>query len=109
MNVRRVKIVLLALVVLFLLAQVVQPKHTNPPVFESRSIEAHVQVPPQIQSILKRACYDCHSSSTVWPWYSHVAPVSWLVTDDVNEARSHVNFQDWAALEPKEAIEHLGL
>ena len=102
-------IILMALMALFVLAQVVQPKRTNPPVVASRSLEANVQVPPQVHSILKRACYDCHSSSTVWPWYSHIAPVSWLVTDDVNEARRHINFQDWLALEPKEAVEHLGL
>jgi hypothetical protein len=46
----------------------------------------------------------------VWPWYSHVAPFSWLVTDDVNVGRSHINFQDWEAQEsPKEAAEHLAL
>jgi hypothetical protein len=110
MNMVRLKIVVLALVVLFLLAQLVQPKRTNPPVVPSRSLEAHVQVPQNVLPILKRACGDCHSSETVWPWYSHVAPVSWLVTDDVNVGRSHINFQDWEAQEnPKEASEHLAL
>jgi hypothetical protein len=60
--------------------------------------------------ILKRACGDCHSSETRWPWYSHVAPISWVVADDVNLGRSHINFQDWEAQEnPKEASEHLAL
>jgi hypothetical protein len=110
MNMIRVKRIALALVVVFLLAQFVQPKRTNPPVVPSRSLEAHVQVPPNVSSILKRACGDCHSSETVWPWYSHIAPVSWFVADDVNMGRSHVNFQDWEAQEnPKEAAEHLAL
>jgi Haem-binding domain len=109
MNMRRVKKVLLALLGLLLLAQVVQPRRTNPPVVESRSMAAHIPVPAQIQGILKRSCYDCHSSATVWPWYSHTAPVSWLVTDDVNEGRRHINFQDWESLEAKEAVERLGL
>jgi hypothetical protein len=110
MNMVRVKRLALALVVVFLLAQLVQPKRTNPPVVPSRSLEAHVQVPPSVLPILKRACGDCHSSETVWPWYSHIAPVSWLVIDDVNVGRSHVNFQDWEAQEnPKEAAEHLAL
>jgi hypothetical protein len=110
MNMARVKRVALALVVVFLLAQFVQPKRTNPPVVSSRSLEAHVPVPQNVAPILKRACGDCHSSETVWPWYSHVAPVSWLVADDVNVGRSHINFQDWEAQEnPKEAAEHLGL
>jgi len=110
MNMVRVKRITLALVVVFLLAQFVQPKRTNPPVVPSRSLEAHVQVPHDVLPILKRSCGDCHSSETVWPWYSHVAPVSWFVVDDVNEGRSHINFQDWEAQEnPKEAAEHLAL
>ena len=110
MNMARLKMAALALVVLFFLAQLVQPKRTNPSVVASRSLEAHVQVPQNVSPILKRACGDCHSSETVWPWYSHVAPVSWLVTDDVNSGRRHINFQDWEAQEnPKEANEHLAL
>lgn len=110
MNMVRVKRLALALVVVFFLAQLVQPKRTNPPVVASRSLEAHVQVPANVSPILKRACGDCHSSETMWPWYSHVAPASWLVIDDVNSGRRHINFQDWEAQEnPKEATEHLAL
>src|SRR5712671_7884595 len=110
MNWFRVKILLTVLVALFLIAQFVQPKRTNPPVVPSRSLQAHVQVPQNVSAILNKACADCHSSQTVWPWYSHVAPVSWVVVDDVNMGRSHINFQDWEAQEnPKEAAEHLAL
>ena len=110
MNMVRVKRLILALVAIFLLAQFVRPQRTNPPVTPSRSLEAHVQVPPNVSALLKRGCADCHSSETVWPWYSHIAPVSWLVADDVNTGRRHINFQDWEAQEnPKEAAEHLAL
>ena len=110
MNISRVKKVVFALIGVFVLIQFVQPKRTNPPVVPSRSLEAHVPVPPQVSAILNRACGDCHSSETVWPWYSHVAPVSWLVADDVNVGRSHINFQDWEAqVNATEATEHIGL
>jgi len=110
MNMARVKIIAIVLVAVFLIAQFVQPKRTNPPVVPSRSLQAHVQVPRDVLQILNRACGDCHSSQTVWPWYSRVAPVSWLVVDDVNTGRRHINFQDWEAQQnPKEAAEHLGL
>jgi hypothetical protein len=110
MNMARVKRVALALIVLAVFAQLVQPKRTNPPVVASRSLEAHVQVPQQVQLILKRACGNCHSNDTVWPWYSHIAPISWLITSDVNQGRHHINFQDWEAqVSPKEATEHLAL
>jgi hypothetical protein len=48
--------------------------------------------------VLKRACYDCHSNEVVWPWYAHVAPVSWLVARDVREGRKAVNYSTWNRL-----------
>jgi hypothetical protein len=55
-----------------------------------------------------RSCGDCHSSQTHWPWYSHVAPLSWVITDDVNAGRRHMNFDDWEALvDPKVANDRL--
>lgn len=44
---------------------------------------------------MRRACFDCHSNQTVWPWYSYVAPVSWLVQNDVDGGRQHLNFSEW--------------
>jgi hypothetical protein len=110
MNKQRVKWTLLVLAIVVLAMELFQPKHTNPMVIPSRSLESHVTVPESVQSVLQRSCYDCHSNATVWPWYSHVAPVSWMVVDDVNTGRRHINFQDWEAQEnEKEAKEHLGL
>lgn len=106
----RAKWMVIGLIAVLALIQLIQPSRTNPPVIASRSLEAHVQVPPEVQEILKRSCYDCHSSATVWPWYSHVAPISWYVAHDVNAARGHINFQDWEAqVNPQEGKEHLGL
>lgn len=51
--------------------------------------------PPEVVAILKRACYDCHSHEVRWPWYSRIAPVSWLVARDVVEGRKGINFSDW--------------
>jgi hypothetical protein len=93
-----------------ILIQIIQPSRTNPPVIASRSLQAHVDVPPNVQAVLKRSCFDCHSNATVWPWYSYVAPVSWYVAHDVNTARGHVNLQDWEAqINEQEGKEHLGL
>jgi hypothetical protein len=50
---------------------------------------------PRTREIAVRACFDCHSNQSQYPWYSHVAPVSWLVTHDIEEARSKVNFSEW--------------
>ena len=50
---------------------------------------------PNTRTLFRRACFDCHSNETVWPWYSNVAPVSWLVQNDVNGGRRHLNFTEW--------------
>lgn len=49
----------------------------------------------EVQWILRRACYDCHSTETRWPIWGYVAPISWQVVDDVERARKRVNFTDW--------------
>jgi hypothetical protein len=110
MNRDRVKWLAVGVVAVLILIQIIQPSRTNPTVVPSRTLEAHVPVPPDVLAVMKRSCYDCHSNSTVWPWYSHVAPVSWYVVRDVNVARSHINLQNWEAqINEQEAKEHLGL
>jgi Haem-binding domain len=97
-------------VAVLILIQFIPVRRTNPPVVASRSLEAHVDVPIPVRIVLQRSCYNCHSSATLWPWYSHVAPISWYVVHDVNTGRSHINFQDWAAqVNAQEGNEHLGL
>ncbi|HWE50336.1 MAG TPA: heme-binding domain-containing protein [Bryobacteraceae bacterium] len=64
--------------------------HTNPPVTQEVSWDS-----PQTKDLFHRACFDCHSNETTWPWYSNVAPVSWLLQRDVNGGRSHLNFTEW--------------
>lgn len=54
-----------------------------------------LHVSPEAGLLLKRACMDCHSNHTVWPWYSYVAPISWLVERDVSKGREHLNFSEW--------------
>jgi hypothetical protein len=86
----------IAIVTLLIAAQFVRPAKTNPAVDESRTLEQHAQMTPELQATLKRACYDCHSNETVWPWYSNVAPVSWFVIDHVKDGRKDLNFSEWS-------------
>jgi cytochrome c551/c552 len=64
--------------------------HTNPPVTKEPAWNS-----PDTRALFRRACFDCHSNQTTWPWYSYVAPVSWLVQRDVNGGRRHLNFTEW--------------
>lgn len=86
--------------------QLIRPARTNPPAEQSQTLEAAVFVPPQIEGILQRACNDCHSDLTRWPWYSNVAPISWLVIDHVDEGRRHVNFSEWLRRDTKNPAEY---
>ena len=74
--------------------QAVRPSRVNPPVDPSMRLEAG-PVPTPVAALLRRACYDCHSNETHWPWYSSVAPTSWLVSRDVVTARKQINFSRW--------------
>ena len=89
------KIILIVVIVAvggFLLIQLVPfgRDHTNPPVVQEPKWDS-----PATRELAKRACFDCHSNETVWPWYSNIAPVSWLVANDTYEGRDHLNFSDW--------------
>jgi hypothetical protein len=95
--------------VLFIGLQFVRPAKTNPAIDQARALEQHIQISGEVQSILKRACYDCHSNETKWPWYSQIAPVSWFVIDHVNHGRSHLNFSDWSRYDKSTQAENLRL
>jgi hypothetical protein len=64
--------------------------HTNPPVTVEPQWDSQ-----QTRDLATRTCYDCHSNQTTWPWYSNIAPVSWLIQHDVEEGRSRLNFSEW--------------
>lgn len=86
---RRIEMIVGAGALVCVLIQLIPMSGSNPP------ITRDVGAPPQVDSILRRGCYNCHSNETRWPWYSHVAPVSWLVIRDVERGRRHVNFSTW--------------
>lgn len=92
-----------ALVVIFLLLQFTNPARTNPAALPEDGVMATNAPPPQVATLLHDACYDCHSDQTRWPWYSHVAPVSWLIASDVRGGRRHVNFSKWPHGHPNAA------
>lgn len=89
---------LLGIAIVFVAIQFVPVDRSNPP------IAAEVPAPPEARAVLRRACYDCHSHETVWPWYSRVAPISWLVARDVAKGRDELNFSTWDRYTTKEQV-----
>jgi len=93
---RRILLAAAMAVVLFGAAQLVPVRRTNPPVV------SEPVVGPELASVLRRSCFDCHSNETRWPWYSRVAPVSWWLVHHVDEGRSHLNFSTWPTFDFQE-------
>jgi len=91
-RVRYYSVAVIIVLLLFLLIQIIPygKDHTNPAVVSEPKWDSQ-----QTRDLVQRACFDCHSNETVWPWYSNVAPVSWLLYHDVAEGRQRMNFSDW--------------
>ncbi len=83
------KSVILIIIGILLLIQIIPINRTNP------KVTSEIIVSPQVGEILKRSCYDCHSNESTWPWYSYIAPVSWLIVGHVKEGRGKLNFSTW--------------
>ena len=88
---------------LFVAIQLVRPARTNPVHDPAHALPALRPIPSHVVQVLDRACRDCHSNDTRWPWYSNLAPVSWFVIDHVNHGRSHFNYSEWNRYEAAEA------
>jgi hypothetical protein len=86
-------------------AQLVRPPRTNAPVDRWPALVEQTEMPPEVAAVLQRACADCHSNRTRWPWYSAVAPVSWFVIDHVNHGRRHLNVSEWPPFDAARARE----
>ena len=90
---RKIGLILLALILGgFVLIQLVPygRNHSNPPVISEPAWDS-----PQTRELAVRACFDCHSNETNWPWYSSVAPISWIVQRHTDEGRESLNFSEW--------------
>jgi mono/diheme cytochrome c family protein len=99
---RTILIVIAVLVGGFVLIQLVPygRDHTNPPVTGSPQWDS-----ARTEQLARAACFDCHSNETAWPWYSNVAPVSWLLQRHVDEGRARLNFSEWGS--GRQETEHM--
>jgi hypothetical protein len=76
-------------------AQLIRPDITNPKVIPARSLWNDHRVDPRVAGVLRRACANCHSYETQWPWYSQISPVSWIMARHVRNGRAKLNFSEW--------------
>jgi hypothetical protein len=96
------KISLLILLSVFVVIQFFDPAPINPIPNPQTSILRYRPANEEVTSLLKNACYDCHSNETKYMWYAYVAPVSWYIDNHVSKGREHVNFSKWTSYTPDE-------
>jgi hypothetical protein len=87
---RKLLFILIAVVVVFAALQLIPVNRTDPPVSREVNWDS-----PQTRALVKRACFDCHSNETAWPWYTGIAPSSFYVANHVAEGRQRLNFSAW--------------
>lgn len=105
------KNLLWGLLVIFFGMQAFQIEKTNPPVDPQKDFVSAVNPPAPVADLLKKACFDCHSHETKYPWYSYVAPASFFLRSHIVEGREHLNFSEWATYNAEDkahAAEEIG-
>lgn len=89
------KKILLLLLAVFVIMQFSRIDKTNPKVEKAKDFISLTNPPADIEKMIRSACYDCHSHETKYPWYSNVAPVSWIIGNHIEEGREYLNFSLW--------------
>ncbi len=101
------KKILLALIGAFLVLQFFRIDKTNPPVDKNSDFLTLKKTPENVATLVKSACYDCHSNETVYPWYAKVQPFGWFLKDHIDEGRRELNFSTFASYEPRRQAKKL--
>ena len=95
------KKIFLAIIAIIVLIQFFRIDKTNPEVITENDFITITQPSEEVTTILKTACYDCHSNESKYPWYTNIAPISWWVKQHINEGREELNFSEWGTFKAK--------
>ncbi|MFA5010622.1 MAG: heme-binding domain-containing protein [Ignavibacteria bacterium] len=99
--------ILLLVIFGVIILQFIKPETVNPVENRTKLITLNLQVPENVQRKLEESCYDCHSYRTDWQWYSEISPIVYLIKNDVEEGREHLNFSLWADYDKQEMVDLL--
>ncbi len=97
------KKIMIGLLVVFVAIQFIRPERNQSAIAGENDIRVHYAVPSNVLSVLKRACYDCHSNNSAYPWYTNIQPVGWWIQDHINHGKGHLNFSEFATYSAKKA------
>lgn len=90
-----IKKILLALLVIFIVIQFFHPKKNINEGQQANNIEVKYAVPADVKNVLQKACYDCHSNNTTYPWYNNIQPVAWFLVKHVKDGKKELNFDEF--------------
>lgn len=107
MVIKTLKWTLIVVAIVFAGIQFVRPARTNPAIDDAKTLEAKINVTPEVAAILVRSCDDCHSNKTEWIWYTNVAPISWYIAHHVDEGRRELSFSEFGSYSDKKAVRKL--
>lgn len=93
----------LGILIVIVLLQFIPTKKNQTSIVSANSIEQKYNTPENVQAILKKACFDCHSNNTVYPWYSHIQPIGFWLNNHINEGKEELNFSEFNSYENKKA------
>jgi hypothetical protein len=98
-----IKKILLGLLVVLFIIQFIRPEKNVSDTLSVNDISTKYEVPAHVKQILSKACNDCHTNNTVYPWYANFQPVMWYLTDHVKDGRRHFDLSEFMAYEPWKA------
>jgi hypothetical protein len=104
---KSIKKILLAIGIIFIGIQLIQPDHNKNGQVLNTDISKMRIVPDSVQTILKNACYDCHSNNTNYPWYSNVQPMGWLMATHIKKAKEELNFSEFGSYSSRRQVSKL--
>lgn len=105
---KRWRTIVLGLLFALVVIQFIQPERNQSTTKLPTDITNVVNVPEDVQSVLAKSCYDCHSNNTVYPWYSHIQPAAWFLADHIKEGKQELNFSEFGSYTAKRQYKKLG-
>lgn len=100
-------ILLPILILVFIILQFIKPDTKNPIEDNNKFITSHLSMPDNVYKQMEKSCFDCHSDRTKWPWYSNISPVVYLIKNDVDEGKEHLNFSIWGDYDKSRKMDKL--
>jgi hypothetical protein len=103
----RIKKILLAILIVLIVIQFIQPARNKNGQVLATDISKMVSLPQHVQAILKTACYDCHSNNTIYPWYTNIQPVGWMMARHIKEGKEELNFSEFGSYASRRQLSKL--